>query len=145
MTEEQVFTSLAEAAAHTIIARLKASGMTEEEVGVWLTYNQETAWGWAMQLLEYSTTPEFKQAVLADITKRSPAMYTVKAEVNEEWIAQGSYYTIGDAVSHADKLDKVGVPVIVDRETFVNGKDYGMKAIATVYAPCYGLDYTANE
>jgi hypothetical protein len=69
MNSETIFIHLVEAAAHTIIERLISSGMTEEQTGAWLFNHREQAIEWAMELLQYSTTPEFKQAILARVTK----------------------------------------------------------------------------
>lgn len=64
MHKHEIFERLAVAAAQTIIDMLRDKGMTEQQVGEWLTVNFDLAYEWAEDLLFYSTTPEFKANVI---------------------------------------------------------------------------------
>ena len=70
MDEQKILESLAGAAAKTIIDRLQAQGMTEDQIGAWLFNNPETVMDMAMKLIEYTTTPEFHRNVIEQIASR---------------------------------------------------------------------------
>lgn len=60
-----ILARLLDVAARTVMDHLRDTGMTESQVGEWLTYHRRESMEMVIALLKHAMTPEFKQALLS--------------------------------------------------------------------------------